>query len=131
MNDNERKRYLKMIDLIKINDKERKIGIVIERYKKPETILIWDLKSYEEKGEIFNFFEYFENSRENKIYFQNTTIYIHGTTPIFNLLNALINVNPRMIVCKKELANQDNKQTAEWIYIYKRAKLRNIEIVKI
>lgn len=131
MHDFEIRRALKILDLLKLEEGERKIKISIERFGMIELTMSWDLKPYEEKKEIYDFFEYFENSHENKIYFKDTTIYINGNSHICLCINALINHDPRKIVYKKELLNLNTNSPADWIHIHKRAKLRNLEIIEV
>lgn len=133
MNESERERALKMLELIKIDKDKRGIGMVIERYKMPELVLTWDLKPHEEKGEIYDFFEYFGKLETKKdFYFHDTIIYIYGVnTHIFILLNALISKNPKRIFYRRTIATRNSKETAEWYYAHKRAELRNMEIIEI
>ena len=133
MNENERQHHLKMLGLINIDESEHGIGIVIERLDMPELVLIWDLKPYKERGEIYNFYEYFQELEAKKdLYFHDTIIYIYGVnTHIFILLNALISKNPKRIYYKRTVATQNSKETAEWYHARKRAKLRNMEIIEI
>lgn len=127
----EKERALKILDLLEFKEGECGIAITIERYGMPELTLRWDLKPYEERKEIYDFFEYFENSRENKIYFRDTTIYIRGNSHVFTLLLALISQNPKRIIYKKELLDLNNNPPANWLYLHKRAQKRNIEIREI
>jgi hypothetical protein len=124
---------LKMLTLMKIDENKCEIGIIIERLGMPELVLTWNLKPYKERGEIYNFYKYFEELEAKKdFYFHDTTIYIYGTnTHIFILLNALISKNPKRIFYKRTIATQNSKETAEWYYTKKRAKLRNMEIIEI
>jgi hypothetical protein len=130
---NEIEHALKMLALMKVEENKCEIGIVIERLGMPELVLTWDLKLYKERGEIYNFYEYFEELEAKKdFYFHDTTIYIYGiNTHIFILLNALISKNPKKIIYKRTVATQNSKETAEWYYARRRAKLRNLEIIEM
>jgi hypothetical protein len=133
MNEKEKEHALKMLGLIKIDSNKCGIGMVIERFEIPELVLTWDLRPYKEKGEIYDFFEYFGKleTRED-LYFRDTIIYIHGENAhIFILLNALISKNPKKIFYRRTIATRNSKETAEWYYAQKRAKLRNMEIIEI
>jgi hypothetical protein len=133
VNENERQHHLKMLGLIKIDENAHGIGIIIERLGMPELVLTWDLKPYKERGEIYNFYEYFQELEAKKdLYFHDTIVYVYGiNTHIFILLNALISKNPKKIIYKRNTTTQNNQQTAEWYYAHKRAKLRNMEIIEM
>ncbi|HNW96350.1 MAG TPA: hypothetical protein PKL20_00680 [Candidatus Paceibacterota bacterium] len=128
MNDRERHYFESMLDLLEPMENEHRVSALIEVNGVIQKISTQRLRANEEVQEISSFVERFKEAGE--INFQQSTIYIHGNSHVFTLINFLINKNPKTIVYKKKLVKLKNS-TIELIRIHKRAKKRGIEIKEI
>lgn len=127
MNDCERHYFESMLNLLEPVEKEHRVSALIEVNGVIQKISTQRLRANEEVREVLNFVEHFKSKGIN---FQQSTIYIHGNSHVFTLINFLINKNPKTIIYKKKLVDLENS-TIELLRIHKRAKERGIEIKEV
>ena len=132
MENKERIRVQKMLDLLDFSKEEHRISIIIEENSEPRFTFSWNLEQDEKEGKFYDFYEFFKKLGMPDIFdFKNTVVYVHGNSHFFIMLNALISKSPKKIYIKKESLNGKGEQAAEWVYIRKRAKQRSMELILI